>query len=178
MNHNHHFTPATDADIPTLRSLADTIWHACYPGIITHAQIDYMLARMYADEIIRRELSTGVRWELTHLDGEPIGFLSCTHDATQQLLKLNKLYLLPAHHGRGYGRAMLDHVKQIAAELHTTRILLTVNKANARAIRAYERVGFRSIDAVVTDIGGGFMMDDFVMECGIEPRQGDAPAEP
>ena len=173
-----HFTDATDADIPTLRSLADTIWHACYPGIITHEQIDYMLGRMFSDEIIRRELASGVRWALTHLDGEPIGFLSCTHDATQQLLKLNKLYLLPAHHGRGYGRAMLDHVKTLAAELHAKCIRLTVNKANARALRAYERAGFRTLDAVVTDIGGGFMMDDFVMECGIEPRQGDAPAEP
>ena len=160
-----HFTSATDADIPMLRSLADTIWHVCYPGIITHAQIDYMLGRMFSAEVIRRELVAGVRWEITHLDGEPIGFLSCTHDATQQLLKLNKLYLLPAHHGCGYGRAMLDHVKVLAAELHAKRIRLTVNKANARAIRAYEGAGFRSIDAIVTDIGGGFVMDDFVMEC-------------
>ena len=161
------FTPATGADIPTLRSLADTIWHACYPGIITPAQIDYMLERMYAAEVIRCELEAGVRWELGHLDGEPIGFLSCTHDSAEQLLKLNKLYLLPAHHGRGHGHAMLDHVKTLAAELHAARILLTVNKANARALRAYERAGFRTIDAIVTDIGGGFVMDDFVMECAV-----------
>ena len=164
-----HFTPATATDIPTLRTLADTIWHACYPGIITHAQIDYMLGRMFAAAVIQRELAAGVRWELAHLDGEPIGFLSCTHDAMQQLLKLNKLYLLPAHHGRGHGRAMLEHVKTFAVELCATRILLTVNKANARALRAYERAGFRTIDAIVTDIGGGFVMDDFVMECAL-PR--------
>ncbi len=169
MNSPLHFTSATDADIPMLRSLADTIWHACYPSIITHAQIDYMLGRMFSAEVIRRELAVGVRWELTHLDGEPIGFLSCTHDATQHLLKLNKLYLLPAHHGRGYGRAMLDHVKTLAAELHAKCIRLTVNKANARALRAYERAGFRTLDAIVTDIGGGFVMDDFVMECAL-PR--------
>ena len=112
-----HFTSATDADIPALRTLAESIWHACYPGIITHAQIDYMLGRMFAAAVIQRELAASVRWELAHLDGQPIGFLSCTHDATQQLLKLNKLYLLPAHHGRGHGRAMLDHVKTFAFEL-------------------------------------------------------------
>ena len=164
-----HFTTATDADIPLLRSLADAIWRESYPGIISVAQIAYMLARMYAAEVIQRELAAGVRWELAHLDGEPVGFLSCTRDATQQLLKLNKLYLLPAHHGRGHGRAMLDRVKEIAAELHATRILLTVNKANTRALRAYERAGFRTIDAIVTDFGGGFVMDDFVMECAL-PR--------
>ena len=162
-----HFTTATDADIPLLRSLADAIWRESYPGIISVAQIAYMLARMYAAEVIQRELAAGVRWELAHLDGEPVGFLSCTRDATQQLLKLNKLYLLPAHHGRGHGRAMLDHVKTFAFELRATRILLTVNKANARALRAYERAGFRTIDAIVTDIGGGFVMDDFVMECAV-----------
>jgi len=62
---------------------------------------------------------------------------------------------------------MLEHVKTFAAELRATRILLTVNKANARALRAYERAGFRTIDAIFTDIGGGFVMNDFVMECGI-----------
>lgn len=61
MNPILHFTPATDADIPTLRPLAESIWHECYPGIITHAQIDYMLGRMFAAAVIQRELAAGVR---------------------------------------------------------------------------------------------------------------------
>ena len=41
---------------------------------------------------------------------------------------------------------------------------LTVNKYNELAIRAYVGKGFETIDSVETDIGEGFIMDDFVMQ--------------
>ena len=43
-------------------------------------------------------------------------------------------------------------------------LYLTVNKHNDLAIRAYRAKGFQTIDAVETDIGNGFVMDDFIME--------------
>jgi ribosomal protein S18 acetylase RimI-like enzyme len=42
-------------------------------------------------------------------------------------------------------------------------MILTVNKRNTRAIAAYRRNGFTVLEAVVADIGGGFVMDDFLM---------------
>ena len=44
--------------LPAIRDLAAAIWRACYPGIITHQQIDYMLARMYALETLRDEIQS------------------------------------------------------------------------------------------------------------------------
>jgi RimJ/RimL family protein N-acetyltransferase len=44
------------------------------------------------------------------------------------------------------------------------RLQLRVNKANAPAIRAYQRAGFTFLEDVTTDIGSGFVMDDFRME--------------
>ena len=41
---------------------------------------------------------------------------------------------------------------------------LTVNKHNDIAIRAYEAKGFETIEAAETDIGEGFIMDDYIME--------------
>ena len=51
-----------------------------------------------------------------------------------------------------------------------TRLELRVNRANTGAIRAYERFGFRIRGPLVTDIGGGFVMDDHVMERSLDPR--------
>ena len=42
-------------------------------------------------------------------------------------------------------------------------LILNVNKNNVQAIRAYEKNGFAIREAVVVDIGGGFVMDDYVM---------------
>jgi len=42
-------------------------------------------------------------------------------------------------------------------------LILNVNKRNVQAIRAYEKHGFVTREAVVVDIGSGWVMDDFVM---------------
>jgi hypothetical protein len=39
-----------------------------------------------------------------------------------------------------------------------------VNKYNSQPIAVYEKLGFRVVAAVVQDIGGGFVMDDYRME--------------
>jgi ribosomal protein S18 acetylase RimI-like enzyme len=154
---------ATPYDIPTLRALARRIWHAYYPGIISREQIDYMLARMYAAKTLRRELSEGVAWDLVRRQTEPVGFIACSFDTASRRVKLDKLYLLPEWHGHGIGRQMLQHIQARSAELGALEIWLQVNKQNIRAIRAYERAGFSVRDSVVTDIGGSFVMDDFIM---------------
>ncbi len=156
------FRPASAADIPLLRDLAERIWRTCYPGMISLAQIDYMLAWMYSAEKIANELAAGVHWEIALLDAHPVGFLSLAfHDAT--LAELNKLYLLPEHHGHGIGQGMLARALGCAAARGCTELRLRVNKRNERALRSYERAGFHIIDSMTADIGGGFVMDDYVL---------------
>ena len=78
--------------------------------------------------------------------------------------KLHKVYLLERYHGRGIGSAMLAQAEERARELGFRRLRLNVNKHNERAIRAYLRNGFVTVEAVKNPIGQGFFMDDFVME--------------
>jgi hypothetical protein len=56
---------------------------------------------------------------------------------------------------------------------------MQVNKANARAIDAYRKAGFRIAQEAVFDIGHGFIMDDYLMEKHIEPlaRTPDSPRQ-
>ena len=41
---------------------------------------------------------------------------------------------------------------------------MTVNKYNDRSINAYSTMGFKNTGGEITDIGGGFAMDDYRME--------------
>ena len=49
------------------------------------------------------------------------------------------------------------------AELGCRELWLTVNRNNTGSIAFYERMGFRKTDELVTDIGNGFVMDDWRM---------------
>jgi GNAT superfamily N-acetyltransferase len=155
---------AAEADLPTVAGLAGVIWRVCYPGIITQAQIDYMLARMYALDVMRDEIRCrDIRYDLMSVDGKAVGFAAYGPTSKAGVMKLHKLYLLPELHGRGLGSRLLQHVEREVRQRGARRLMLSVNKRNARAIAAYKRNGFIVAETVVTDIGGGFVMDDYVM---------------
>src|SRR6267143_795213 len=61
------------------------------------------------------------------------------------------------------GRAR-RHVEDEARRRGLARVVLGVNKSNEKALRAYRRNGYAVREAVKKDIGGGFFMDDFIME--------------
>jgi ribosomal protein S18 acetylase RimI-like enzyme len=155
---------ATGEHLPAIAELAGIIWRACYPDIISHAQIEYMLARMYALDTLRAEIrSQGICYDLLLVNDKPAGFASHGPTSETDVLKLHKLYVLPELQGRGFGSLLLRHVEHQVRAAGTHRLVLSVNKRNAQAIAAYKRNGFAVIDSVVTDIGGGFVMDDYVM---------------
>jgi len=143
--------------------LAGVIWRAHYPGIISPAQIEYMLARMYDVEVMRRELESGIAYDRLLIDGELRGFASYGSTSNAGELKLHKLYIHPECQRRGYGVMLLKRVESVARKEGFATVVLAVNKKNTKAIAAYHKNGFTIRETVVADIGGGFVMDDYVM---------------
>jgi GNAT superfamily N-acetyltransferase len=156
--------PAGETDLPAIARLAAIIWRAHYPGIISTEQIEYMLAGMYAEETLRDEIRLrAIRYERLFVGEELRGFAAYGPTEQAKQYKLHKLYLHPACQGRGLGTLLLRHCESEARSLGADRLMLTVNKRNSKAIAAYHRNGFAITDSVVVDIGGGFVMDDYVM---------------
>ena len=156
--------PATEADVPAIVELAGVIWRQHYPGIISSAQIEFMLAKMYAPETLRKEISVrGIRFVRLLAEERFVGFASFGPQPEPGVMKLHKCYLLPAFHGCGLGRRLLDHCETEMRRLGAHRIVLAVNRRNVKAIAAYERNGFQVVESLVTGFGGGFVMDDFIM---------------
>ena len=154
-----------ESEVEALSKLAAEIWRAHYPAIIGSAQTEYMLAQRYDPRVIRQELGGGdIWWDTLHADGTMIGFSSALVADTPRALKLDKLYVHPAHQRRGFGGMLIEHACQRAKRLEYEKVILAVNKNNASAIAAYRKHGFEVTQAVVKEIGGGFVMDDYVLE--------------
>jgi ribosomal protein S18 acetylase RimI-like enzyme len=59
---------------------------------------------------------------------------------------------------------MMRFVTQRARKLGCDRVMLRVNRNNYQAILAYEHLGFVRIGELCSDIGNGYVMDDFVYQ--------------
>jgi GNAT superfamily N-acetyltransferase len=170
MNNAENYSPVIEpankkSQLSEIASLADVIWREHYASIITQEQIEYMLRKMYDLEVLERQLRhERISFDCLRLKNRLIGFASYGPTETPREIKLHKLYLLPSEQRKGYGSLMLKHIEGVAVTRGCDCLILAVNKRNYGAIRAYERNGFRVREEIVLDIGGGFVMDDYVME--------------
>lgn len=155
--------PVTHPDVPAISALAREIWQATYPGIITQEQIDFMLEQRYGVERLYDDLEQADKWlDQAFCDGRRIGF--AFSEIYKGEFKLDKLYIHPDVQRRGVGGQLIEHVAQRAKKLGYPVVILAVNKRNEKAIGSYKKYGFAVRDAIVDDIGGGFVMDDYIME--------------
>lgn len=157
-------TPVAVADVDRLCALAAEIWRRHYADIISAAQIEYMLDQRYKPEILREELKRrDLWWDKLLVDGQMTGFTSYFLTENAGEMKLDKLYVHYDHQRRGYGGVLLERALALARSHDCARLTLAVNKHNRNAIAAYNKYGFGVVESVVKDIGGGFVMDDYIM---------------
>ncbi len=156
------YGPLRLEEADALAALARLIWHAHYPAIIPVGQIDYMLEQRYKPGLIRQTLARGDCWlvgrEAAALAGFAHGYALAEGD-----FKLDKLYVAPHWQRRGVGAELVARLIRHAQGRGARRMVLRVNRHNAQAIAAYRKYGFEVLVPVVEEIGGGFVMDDYVM---------------
>ena len=153
----------TPESLQIVRDIADEVWPKTFAPILPPEQVPYMMNMMYAPEVMERELREGYHFAALLVDDVPSGYISWSpyHGDTA---KLHKVYLLNSCHGKGFGRLMLDYASDVCRAAGFKRLRLNVNKHNERAISVYLKNGFETVESVKNDIGGGFYMDDYVME--------------
>jgi len=169
-NANIRIREIADAEeLETVASLAWRIFPETYRELIPPEQIPYMMELMYGDEVMRREFAAGVKFALISDGDTPIGYISWhpAEDGGEKFMRLEKLYLDFAFHGRSIGNMALKYVIDAAKRTEASFISLNVNKGNAKAQKAYLRAGFHHWRSEREPIGNGFFKDDYVMRYDI-----------
>lgn len=149
-------------DIPLLRDLTSKVWPQTYQSILSSEQIEYMLDKMYSEQSLLEQMEQGHEFVIIYDGVEPIGFASIS--MTEPLVyKLHKLYVLPNGQGKGTGRFAIDELIKAIKRKGGTTLRLNVNRHN-KAKDFYEKIGFAVIREEDINIGGGYFMNDYVME--------------
>jgi diamine N-acetyltransferase len=154
---------STTTQVAEVARMAHEVWNEYYVPIIGRAQVDYMVAKFQTVEAMQSQIDSGYEYFQIQQAGEIIGYAAIRHDASDARLFISKLYVLAAHRKSGAGRKCLELIEHMAQDRGATHLWLTVNKGNP-SVRAYERLGFRIVESMVMDIGGGYVMDDYRME--------------
>ena len=146
-----------------MSELATAILKEHYDPIVGEKTNDHMLKKYQSVKGIKEEVDGGAEYYFAQLDGSSIGFVAI--DAKSEYLYLSKFYLAKKYRGRGYSSAMMCFVKQQAIASGLNKIRLNVNAANSNTIDTYRHFGFEVVEELQKDVGDGFSVHDYVMEC-------------
>lgn len=160
------FKLATVDDIPHINTLARAIFIPTYESILAPEQLEYMFEMMYSIANIKSQiLEQGHEYFLAYNnENECIGYISMQQQQ-ENLFHLQKIYILPSHQGKGYGKNLInfaiDYTKERCKGPVAT-MELNVNRSN-KALDFYKHMGFRVARTGDYDIGGGYYMNDHIM---------------
>ena len=155
---------STKEQIINTSNLAYEIWHEFFPSIISVEQIDYMIEMFQSEKAITTQINeNGYKYFLMHKNGIYAGYFAIQpHDDGR--LFLSKIYVKKEYRGQGFARQTFIFIDEYCKKNNHHAVWLTVNKHNDSSILAYKKLGFSIIGEGVSDIGQGYVMDDYFLE--------------
>lgn len=155
--------PVTNMELVySVYAVADAIWHQHYDPIIGEEQVDYMVEKFLSPDAVAEQINSGYEYFLYSYDYTFAGFAAILEKDDE--LFLSKLYVDEEFRGKGIGKYMFQKFVEICKMRNLKKIWLTCNRNNAGALAFYEHIGFSKVREEVTDIGEGYVMDDFILE--------------
>lgn len=155
----------TRIDAEILAQTAAEIWSEYYTPILGTPQIEYMLNNFQnEDKIFDDFTSGGYTYYMPYIEENLVGYAAVKPEPAHKALFLSKLYIKKANRHCGVARHLIELLSESVKNEHYCTVWLTVNKNNTASIAAYKELGFKVSEELTTDIGGGFVMDDYKME--------------
>ena len=102
------------------------------------------------------------RYYLMEIDDEFIGYIGLR--VLDQVEVMN-FYILPKYQGKGYGNELLEYVCNLV-DKRNKEMILEVRKSNEKAIKLYEKFGFKNIRIIKKYYDG--VEDAIVMLRGVK----------
>jgi ribosomal protein S18 acetylase RimI-like enzyme len=134
-------SPAHAATVANWPSSADEATKWCGEG-------DFPVS---AQRVADWQLDDDVRAYLLVVDDVPCGYGELWLDAEEDEVELARIIVAPAARGRGLGRTLVLRLLAEAAKDGWSDVFMRVHPDNHRALRCYQGIGFRPVDAALAE---------------------------
>lgn len=152
--------PVELQEAETLLHIAKTMFLDTYAHLNTAENMDNYVQQSFTLAQITKELQHPESYfYFGMLAGEVIAYLKLNKGAAQtdqplpDALEIERIYVSAAYHGRGVGKQLLDQAAVVATTQGLDTIWLGVWEENPKAIRFYEKNGFRTFGTHIFQLG-------------------------
>lgn len=124
------------------------------------------LETAFSTEKVQGELSDeNAAFYFAEFENEIIGYLkvnygdSQTEIKSEKALEIERIYVLREFHGKQIGQMLYEKAIELAKDIHAEFVWLGVWEQNPRAIRFYEKNGFKAFDKHIFRLGNDEQID-------------------
>lgn len=156
----------SETQLPTLQKIATATFLAAYAHQNDAKFMDSYIGEYFSETHLINELrNKDSKFYFVELAGELIGYLKLnvgsaqTEHKLEDALEIERIYVIAAQQGKGWGSALIDFSMDVARAAACTQVWLGVWNENLAAIRFYEKNGFEVFGAHSFNLGGLSQID-------------------
>ena len=134
---------------------------------------EYLVESGHTAVALSLQADKGYQHFLIGSEGKPVGYFSLGPNGSGSGsgapasanggLLLSHFYILPEYRGRGFGKLAMEFIDRRVAEMGAGRVELFVLRENVQAVRHYLRNGYVVQGEVLTRLGNGAILEDYLM---------------
>lgn len=149
-----------------IEGLARRIVPDFYAPFFERATAEYLVESGHTAAALTAQAARGYRHFLIEGEGRPVGYFSLAMEGERILL--SHFYMLRAYRGRGLGQLAMDFIHREVTAMGGHRIELFVLRENSAAMGLYRKNGYVVAEEVLTRLGNGAVLEDFLMRKELE----------
>ena len=144
---------AKESDFEIVKQITQNTIREVYPKYYHEGAVEFF-SEHHSDERIMSDINAEIVYLIITEDNVPVGTVTLTDN------EIDRLFVLPAFQGNGYGRALLDFAEDAISKKYDVIKL----HASLPAKSIYLKRGFREVEYFKIDTGHGDYLCADVME--------------
>jgi diamine N-acetyltransferase len=156
----------TKEQLRTIEVLARRIVPDFYATYFDVAAAEWMVDNGHTVSVLEAQARKGYRHYLMNLESKPVGYFALSTEGVK--LKLSHFYVLEEYRGKGFGQFAMDFIIREAAAAGAHHVELLVLRRNKATVAFYRKNGFFPVAEVLTRLGNGAVLEDYLMRKEID----------